>query len=389
MGTPAYNLVIVKGDKKDLDEFEKKAYKSESEAFCFKQLLPLPDYLAVMDQNSDEVLAYSTVVYGSKWVAAFGILIDRSDEHLKYYFNSKYTRAQLFYLAMKYSNLSFIQAFVELEIERCGLREYVNGEKTTDISIPDKNLDWQIASYKETYPYIEELLLKMNLFRKTKPLVFREVCPLASDSSYLFHEFFPVSVFLRENESFYDSLYMIECDLENRDLYYAKHVIYYNFSTNSLLSQLQFIRQNILSAIKRNAYALKILEFIRNNNSIPDLEKMNIFIFAYRHLDLEQYLITIVKEYIEKTIEKIKLYLEQPAEPDSEPEGEYEYLTQIFNPYAGVSQIEFREWRGLEEDQESFHEWMRKFRSAGDTKKEDVNENLNNVIGDDLSDLPF
>ena len=46
MGTPAYNLVIVRGTKEDLKTFERKAHKTASEAFCFDQLLPLPRYLA-------------------------------------------------------------------------------------------------------------------------------------------------------------------------------------------------------------------------------------------------------------------------------------------------------------------------------------------------------
>ena len=41
MGEPAYNLVIVKGAKEDLVKFEKTALKTESEAFCVKQLIPL------------------------------------------------------------------------------------------------------------------------------------------------------------------------------------------------------------------------------------------------------------------------------------------------------------------------------------------------------------
>ncbi len=46
MGETAYNLVIVKGAKEDLDKFEKAAFKTESEAFCIEQIIPLPCYLA-------------------------------------------------------------------------------------------------------------------------------------------------------------------------------------------------------------------------------------------------------------------------------------------------------------------------------------------------------
>ncbi len=46
MGETAYNLVIVKGAKEDLEKFEKAAFKTESEAFCIEQIIPLPCYLA-------------------------------------------------------------------------------------------------------------------------------------------------------------------------------------------------------------------------------------------------------------------------------------------------------------------------------------------------------
>jgi hypothetical protein len=45
MGTPVYNLVIVKGEKKELNEYDKKAFKNEKDTFCIEQLLPLYEHL--------------------------------------------------------------------------------------------------------------------------------------------------------------------------------------------------------------------------------------------------------------------------------------------------------------------------------------------------------
>ena len=42
MGQAANNLVVIKGAKEDLLAFKKTAYKNDSEAFCFEQLLPYP-----------------------------------------------------------------------------------------------------------------------------------------------------------------------------------------------------------------------------------------------------------------------------------------------------------------------------------------------------------
>ena len=89
MGVPAYNLVIVRGEKEEFDKFEKLAYASESDAFQMEQLLPIPSYIAQSNPESDEERAYRNIIHGSHWVAAFGVLVEKSDQFLKYFFISR------------------------------------------------------------------------------------------------------------------------------------------------------------------------------------------------------------------------------------------------------------------------------------------------------------
>jgi len=262
MGTPAFNLVIVEGSKKELDEFGKTAYKNDSEAFCMEQLLPLPEYLAGEDEMSDEVQAFNYTIYGSKWVAAFGILIEKTDSYLKYYFNSKYTKAKLDYIAIKYNKLKFIHVFVEIENVECGLIEYKNGKSYFRITANDENTNWRIASDRYTYLYIEELYHKIMLIRTAKPEIFDKFSETPHPKIFDFYKFFNKSEYLRENESYYDSLYRIERELESRELDYARNGTAYPFRTNDPSFQLQFIKKNYLPSEKKKLY----LKTIKNKN---------------------------------------------------------------------------------------------------------------------------
>ena len=255
MANPAYNLVIVKGAKHDLEAFEKIAWKSDSEAFCMEQLLPLPGYLKLEDENSPEVVAFRHVVYGSKWVAAFGIVIEKNDFSLKYYFNSKWVKAQLGYIAFKYSHLEFIHVFTETD-SLCGLAEYNNGERISYNVITDGKINWHIISDFHTWAYIEELYHKLMLLRRDKPTIFEEICnshPF-SHKEYDFFKLFPREKFLKKQEGFYDYVYLMEQDLGKRPLDYARNDIAYNFRTNDLYYKKLFLEQNFLPSGKKSMY---------------------------------------------------------------------------------------------------------------------------------------
>lgn len=358
MGTPAFNLVIVKGAKEDLDAFEKVAYKNESEAFCMEQLLPLPTYLSKEEEISDEVQAFRHTVYGCNWVAAFGILIEKSDFFLKYYFNSKDFKAQLDYIAIKYNNLKFTQVFVETFEEKCGAIEYGNGERISEIKLEDQEIDWKIASNISTYLYIAELFHKLMLINKTKPNVFNK---LSNWQKYSFFKFFNKINYLREHENFYDSLYFVERELEKRELDYARNGTAYPFRTNSPLSQLMFIDQNYLPSDKKTNYALAILNQITNSTSLDDHEKLDVYIYIHQNMDMEELLMPIARKFIHDRIENMKLYLHQRDQSFTMKMEDLQsrvVLTHLFQ--YETKEIEFLDWPGLEKEQALFHEWLEK-----------------------------
>lgn len=263
MGTPAYNLVIVSGEKKELDEFEKLAFKNKIEAFCIEQLLPLPGYLNGKKENSDEVLAFRQTVYGSKWVGAFGLLIEKNESHLKYFFNSKYTKANLDYVAAKFKKLGFTQVFFEIESGVNGVIEYAHGEREMKVIIPEGKMEWHIASHEDTYLYIEDLYHKIMHLRLAKPHIIGPLSGTRLFEQYDFFELFDRLDYLKDHEEFYDALFRIEFELDGLVPEIEASGIFYRFRTNDISQRKEFIRQNFLTPAKRNRY-LKELKIRAN-----------------------------------------------------------------------------------------------------------------------------
>lgn len=243
MGEPAYNLVIVKGDKKDLDSFAQIAYEDESRAFNINRLLPLPHYLSDKEGNDDEVLAFNRIVYGSKWVGAFSILIENNNSFLKYFFNSKYYKANLDCLAKKFNTLKFTHFYFEYcEAEKCGVIEYKNGERILELNAFNDNFDWQISTDIHTYLFIEELFFKFMFLFKSNPEILKELEYPYSKGKNNFFEIYNQSDYFEKNKLFYESIYKTERELGKRELDFAKNT-FYRFITNSTYFLEKFIVQ--------------------------------------------------------------------------------------------------------------------------------------------------
>ncbi len=266
MAEAAYNLVIVKGARNDLDNFERQAYKNESQAFSFEKLFPLPRYLEndiySGNNSSDEAVAFRHIIYGCQW-SGFGVLIRKTDTFLEYYFNSEYYKANLDHIAFMFKELKFMHLFIEtVEEKRFGFIEYKNG-----ITVDDTNpythelhlvnlfaVNWEINSRIDTYLYIAELFHKILYFKKNNPEEFKKSCTESYKDKIPFFSLIDKPTYLKKNESFYDSLFELEMDLERRELFYARHMISSNFKTNSLEDLKNFVQCNFLSPEKKVRY---------------------------------------------------------------------------------------------------------------------------------------
>ena len=81
-------------------------------------------------------------------------------------------------------------------------------------------------------------------------------------------------------------------------------------------------------------------------------------------MDLNEWLIPIVKEFIYFGIEKMKLYLVQRNQSSKGKLVDIQSYVVLTNPfYSRASEIGFQCWLGLEKEQASFHEWLAKVRT--------------------------
>ncbi len=390
MGVPAYNLVIVRGEKEEFDKFEKLAYASESDAFQMEQLLPIPSYIAQSNPESDEERAYRNIIHGSHWVAAFGVLVEKSDQFLKYFFNSKWTKAELDYVAIKYNKLEFTHVYREIADDtKFGVIEYKNGERASQIVINVDNIDWGIVCAVHTYLYIEELWLKFRLLYQYFPHIIEEVTwpdwlnERKNAVVYNFYTLFPKADFLRVNESFYDSIYACERTLESQDIDDAINQPGYPLIITPPHEQLHFIEEYFLSPEKRSQMSEDVINNLNRTKWVTDLQKLRAFIYAYQNMNIPDCLFRAVKQFLIRITKKMKLYLIVASSPDTKTETERKWFPILGSKYFDfIDKEDFLNWPGLENEQTSFWKLWEKVNSI--LRDPDVPP-----LPDDKLDLPF
>ena len=245
MAELCYNLVIVQGSKNDLDEFERKAFKSECQAFCMQELLPIPEYLTSGGGMSEEGRAFRCIVHGSPWVGPFAILVEKTDTLLKFYFNSQETKAEMGFLSCKYPHLGFLHVYSDLDFSD-GLTEYRKGSMIRQSIIYRENMDWQIKAPPDTYTYLEELQLKIDYLSLRKPNLLDQLKESGDEIRHSFYALFPKPEFLKEHQAFYKNSFNRELDLETRYLHNAKSGTVYPFRSLTQPEKVAWITDNIL-----------------------------------------------------------------------------------------------------------------------------------------------
>jgi len=391
MGVPAYNLVIVKGEKEELNKFQKLAYQSDSNAFRIEQLLPPPSYIAKSNPESDEQRAYRTIIYGSNWVAAFGVLVEKSDQFLKYFFNSKWTKAELDFVAIKFDKLKFTHVFREIADDtRFGVIEYECGEKVSQIVINVENINWGLVCEIHTYLYIEELWLKFRLLYQEFPQIIEEVTwpeDRLDDPKdtilYNFYDLFPEIDFLRVHESLYDSIYALERALETQDIDDAINQTGYPLILTPPDEQLKFINKIFLSPEKRSQMSEDVIHRLNSIKWGTDLQKLRAFIIVHQYMNMPDWLYWAVKRFLTRIIKKMKLYLIEVSGADPKAETNRKWYSILGDRHFDfIKKADFQDWIGLENEQASFWNLWERIDSIL------RNPGVPSLLDEDL-DLPF
>lgn len=239
MGEAAYNLVTISGNKRELERLEKIAYKNDSEAFCLGNFI-------IDSQNST---APHQAVFSTNWVA-FGILIEKNENFLKYYFNSKNNAADLGYLADRFPELDFTQVYVEIDGELVGYRHYRKDENPTFVGGFDY---WANQISPHQYLFMEDVALKLDYLHSH--------ATRAIDMAHFFDKT-DRKTYLKQYSKQYERIVKRTLELEKQDLFYARYGMAYTLHSHTAKDIARFIKSFILPD-KRNKLLGELLEQYR------------------------------------------------------------------------------------------------------------------------------
>ena len=389
MGSASNNLVIIKGEKEDLLEFKKKAYKNDSEAFSFQQLLPSPDYFEGSEEKiTQQQDAYSYLFYGNKWGAGYGILTRYTNNELIYIFNSKDTIANLTYISQKYSNRVFIH--IGLSTNKTPLIwsyiKYEGGKEISKYRLPNNQCDFQIPSELYSYEYMSKLYLKFESLIQHKKHIFNkiEVSNRFNETANYKVEYFDLFhkiSFLRDNKERFDNILTDVKNLEKQDLNWAMNEIGYRFRTNNLYNQLAFINNNYTSD-NQSEYLDQIEEQLKKIKDSPQ-DIMDASYYLFKHFDKHHLFVKMMKlalskltteldniinlsendKYLLKDYPGIALYYEVDN-------NNLEQLDKYFDLY---------KWDILEKEREVYYSKLKAFRNLESEFDKDFYEKIRNI----------
>jgi hypothetical protein len=313
MANVAYNLVEVSGSQSEIKEFKRIAFESESKAFCFEKLLPIPDYID-KDKDKLELEAFRKIIYGNRWGNGFAILTEESDLSLTYFFNSKWSEeiieANLCFVAFKFQSLKFSQYFAD-EFDNIGYIQYENGTKKEHKYLSNKGFNWNESVPINSLIFLHDIKRKFELIKKKYSNSDRLNSPLSSSSELdicSFFSIFPKIKYLRESEDFYLKLYNMEKDLESKPLNYARNLAY-PLRTLSLDMKLEFITNCLLPSNKRDILIRELFQKIMLNADKNNCDADNAIHYIYIEMDNEDIVCEYAKKWIETAICRIEHFI--------------------------------------------------------------------------------
>lgn len=152
--------------------------------------------------------------------------------------------------------------------------------------------------------------------------------------------------------------------MDRHEIDYASNETDYPFASSSPLSQIMTIDQSSLPSDEKKDLVLSLLNRIRGRVTLSDHEKLEAYIYIHEKMDLDEWLLPVVKEFIYFRVKKMKIYISQRSQSSQNKLIDLQSYVVLTNPFLSrASEIAFRGWPGLEKEQASFHEWLAKARA--------------------------
>lgn len=261
----AYNLITITGNKAELERFEKTAYKNDNEVFCLKCLLPLPVYGSKGKNHSVDKSAFFKLIHGGRQRGTFSILVEKSEHHLKYFFNTIDRIIQVRYLSIKYPRLTFSLMVLHLRYNLCGIGEYMDGKPGNTKYLKWEKFDFEIPSKVGTYSHIEDLGKRIHTMMDVDPEIDDDVFD-SPTQKIKFFDYIKRDDFLNNHQDYYEELILKELELSSCSLYHACFACRFPLITNNATDLNKFVEENFLASAKREFFLNKISALEDNIN---------------------------------------------------------------------------------------------------------------------------
>ena len=180
-----------------------------------------------------------------------------------------------------------------------------------------------------------------------------------------------------------NSLSQMEPEIESRESDFDCIGIDFPFAIISPISQIIILNQSDLPSEEKTDNALTLLNQISNSDTLSDKEKIEAFIYFHQKMDMEEWLLPVVKEFIHFSVEKMKLYLIQRNHSHTRQMVDLQSYVVLINPFQSkANEIEFQGWPEIEKEQASFHKWLAKVRAKGaslEQKDYEIEDFISNI----------
>jgi len=152
--------------------------------------------------------------------------------------------------------------------------------------------------------------------------------------------------------------------MDAQEIDYASNETDYPFASSSPLSQIIVIDQSSLPSDEKKDLVLSLLNRIRSSNTLSDHEKLEAYIYIHEKMNLDEWLLPIVKEFIYFRVKKMKIYISQRSQSSQNKLIDLQSYVVLTNPFPnGASEEAFQDWPGIQKEQALFHEWLAKART--------------------------
>ncbi|MEI6348188.1 MAG: hypothetical protein WCP69_09605 [Bacteroidota bacterium] len=283
------NLIIIKGNRADLEAFKSKIYYDNEHFFWEQNLIPN----LVYDKDDLEKI--------------FGVISLESEKELHYYVKCiRREDLDITNVALQFSELEFSQVMIQSKDELIKYIEYLKYCPGIDLElkIPCDFMNLQQSFSNFSIANIEEIYLKICFILESKSFIFEksqhqsfDFYSLISRKNYVNKYRDNLLTFLESEQNIKNKLPDFICERPSP------------IKINSIYDLVKFYNETLENQELAKASIIDLFKTTVENQSILTYNECKAVNYAYQYLNIEQKILDFSKMYIEIQIQKADYYI--------------------------------------------------------------------------------